>query len=86
MGYKTFSEFWDESYDDIKDPTERLVKVVELCKEISEWDDQKKKLFFYKSMINTSHNYELLSSFYADKKMRSNFWHEFRDKKLFPIK
>lgn len=86
MGYKTFSEFWDESYDDIKDPTERLIKVVELCKEISEWDEQKKKIFFYKSMINTTHNYELLASFYANKKMRSNFWHEFRDKKLFPIK
>lgn len=86
MGYKTFDEFWDESYDDIKDPTERLIKVVELCKEISEWDSQKKKSFFYKSMINTTHNYNLLASFYADKKMRSNFWHEFRDKKLFPIK
>lgn len=86
MGYKTFSEFWDESYDDIKDPTERLIKVVELCKEISEWDEQKKKSFFYKSMIHTTHNYNLLASFYADKKMRSNFWHEFRDKKLFPIK
>ena len=86
MGYKTFSEFWDESYDDIKDPLERLIKVVELCKEISEWDEQKKKSFFYKSMINTTHNYDLLASFYANKKMRSNFWHEFRDKKLFPIK
>lgn len=86
MGYKTFNEFWDESYDDIKDPVERLIKVVELCKEISKWDEKKKKTFFYKSMAITTHNYELLSSFYANKKMRSNFWHEFRDKKLFPIK
>lgn len=86
MGYKTFSDFYDESYDDIKDPIERLIKVVELCKEISEWDEKKKKTLFYKSMTITTHNYELLSSFYANKKMRSNFWHEFRDKKLFPIK
>lgn len=86
MGYKTFSDFWDESYDNIEDPHERLIKVVELCKEINEWDDTKKKMLFYKSMIHTTHNYELLSSFYATKKMRSNFWHEFRDKKLFPIK
>ena len=63
-----------------------VIKVVELCKEISEWDEQKKKILFYKSMTNTTHNYELLASFYANKKMRSNFWHEFRDKKLFPIK
>ena len=86
MGYKTFSDFWDESYDDIEDPNERLIKIVELCKEINEWDITKKKILFYKSMINTTHNYELLSSFYATKKMRSNFWHEFRDKKLFPIR
>ena len=86
MGYKTFSDFWDESYDNIEDPIERLIKIVELCKEINEWDNAKKKILFYKSMINTTHNYELLSSFYATKKMRSNFWHEFRDKKLFPIK
>lgn len=86
MGYKTFSDFWDESYDNIKDPTERLIKVVELCKEINEWDEKKKKILFYKSMSITTHNYELLSSFYANKKMRSNFWHAFRDKKLFPIK
>ena len=86
MGYKTFSDFWDESYDNIEDPTERLIKIVELCKEINGWDNAKKKTLFYKSMINTRHNYELLRSFYANKKMRSNFWHEFRDKKLFPIK
>jgi hypothetical protein len=86
MGYKTFNDFWDEGYDNIEDPNERLIKIVELCKEINEWDDNKKKILFYKSMSNTTHNYELLSSFYATKKMRSNFWHEFRDKKLFPIK
>jgi hypothetical protein len=85
MGYKTFSDFWDESYDDIEDPTKRLIKIVELCREISNWDDTKKKILFYKSMINTNHNYNLLTSCYP-KNMRSNFWHEFRDKKLFPIK
>jgi len=61
MGYKTFSDFWDESYDDIEDPFERLLKIVEICKDIESWDDIKKKQFFYKSMIITNHNYALLT-------------------------
>lgn len=82
MGYKTFSEFWDESYDDIEDPTERLLKIVEVSKEIRNWDSEKKKLFFYKSMIITNHNYEVLSKLYPNT-MRKNFWHDLRDYVLF---
>jgi hypothetical protein len=78
MGYKTFSDFWDESYDDIENPTERLLKIVAICKDIQSWDDTKRKQFFYKSMIITNHNYDLLTSQYPDK-MRKNFWHTLRD-------
>jgi hypothetical protein len=78
MGYKTFSEFWDESYDDIEDPTERLLKIVELCKSINEWSDLEKKMFFYKSMIVTNHNHKLLAECYPNN-MRKNFWHKFEN-------
>lgn len=78
MGYKTFSDFWDESYDDIEDPVERLFKIIEVCKEIQTWDDDKRKQFFYKSMVVTNHNYDLLTSQYPDN-MRKNFWHRLRD-------
>lgn len=82
MGYKTFGDFWDESYDDIEDPFERLIKIVEICKDIQSWDDTKKKHFFYKSMIITNHNYDLLSSQYPNN-MRKNFWHRLRDYVIF---
>jgi hypothetical protein len=82
MGYKTFSDFWDESYDDIEDPIERLLKIVEICKDIQSWDDTKKKKFFYKSMVITTHNYDLLTSQYPDN-MRKNFWHRLRDYVIF---
>lgn len=78
LGYKTFSDFFDESYDDIEDPKERLVKIVEICKDIQGWPDTKRKTFFYKAMAITNHNYELLTSLYPDK-MRRNFWHKLRD-------
>jgi hypothetical protein len=82
MGYKTFSDFWDESYDDIDDPTERLLKIVEICREIQGWDNTKRKQFFYKSMVITNHNYDLLTSQYPDD-MRKNFWHRLRDYAIF---
>lgn len=35
-GFKTFSDFWDESYDDISDDTERFNKVRELILSLNE--------------------------------------------------
>jgi hypothetical protein len=78
FGYKTFNEFWDESYDSIEDPNERMLKIVELCKFISNWSDKEKKKFFYKSMIITNHNHKLITKIYPNN-MRNNFWHQFRN-------
>ena len=41
MGFKTFSEFWDESYDDEDEPRYRLWKIMQLCREIATWDNEK---------------------------------------------
>ena len=80
LGYKTFSDFWDESYDDIIDPCERLQEINLLCLKINNWTEKEKKQFFYKSIPITEHNYNLLKS--ISKSMpskRRGFWHEFRD-------
>lgn len=37
-GFKTFSDIWDESYDLVEDPAERLLQIAELMKQISNWD------------------------------------------------
>jgi hypothetical protein len=34
-GFKTFSDFWDESYDDIQDPVERAKKLISLVKHLN---------------------------------------------------
>lgn len=34
MGYKTFSNWWDESYDEIKDPYMRLDKIIEVMENL----------------------------------------------------
>jgi len=48
-GFKTFSDFWDESYDDIKNNSERMIKVFEVTKSLiektnEEWDELYQKL------------------------------------------
>jgi hypothetical protein len=45
-GFKTFGDFWDESYDDIVDPVERLQSIMQLLKSIANIPaDQRCKLF-----------------------------------------
>jgi hypothetical protein len=48
-GFKTFSEFWDETYDTIQDNSDRMIKVYELIKSLifksdDEWIELNKKL------------------------------------------
>lgn len=81
LGYKTFSEFWDESYDEIDDHSARLYEIVKLCKDIDSWSEEKRRKFFHESMYITEHNYNLLKSIYAGElgSKRFGFWHNFRD-------
>jgi hypothetical protein len=78
LGYKTFSDFWDEAYDLETKDTIRLMRIASLCKNISNWSTSKKKDFFYESMCITKHNYNLLKSIYTERK-RNDFWETFRD-------
>ena len=38
MGFKTFGDFFDESYDDERDPNRRIDCIVSLCKELKKMD------------------------------------------------
>jgi hypothetical protein len=46
MGFKTYCELWDESYDEIKDVNHRMDAIVLLCKKLStfNWKDNRNKL------------------------------------------
>jgi hypothetical protein len=78
LGYKTFSDFWDEGYDNIESPMSRLLTIIDLCKTIEEWDWQTKKDFFNEVTKITDYNFKLLKSIYAENK-RNQFWENFRD-------
>jgi hypothetical protein len=45
LGFKTFHDFWDESYDLIEDHNDRLLAVVDLVSNISTWSADKQLKF-----------------------------------------
>lgn len=58
-GYMTFSEFWDESYDDELDYTLRMQKIIELVEEISTWDLKKCHDMYQKMVPILKNNMEV---------------------------
>jgi hypothetical protein len=60
FGFKTFGEFWDESYDDIGDPYIRMNAILKVCDDISRWDEHKIRDFKTKVKPILDHNYEAL--------------------------
>jgi hypothetical protein len=62
QGIKTFSEFWDESYDDEIDHEKRLIKIFDLLRDINKFT-YKEKIDTYLNMIPLlKSNFELLKT------------------------
>jgi len=60
LGFKTFSEFWDESYDDIADHDERMRKLMEIAAYIGTWTSEQILDFRNKVKPILDHNYEVI--------------------------
>ena len=41
-GFKTFGDIWDETYDLIENPQDRLIQIVSLMRQIADWDTETK--------------------------------------------
>jgi hypothetical protein len=63
MGFKTFHEVWDESYDDTPDHTERFYKIIDLCEKISKWPQIRKVLAMQKCKSIVEHNFNFLLNY-----------------------
>lgn len=66
-GYKTFSDWFDEGYDNIEDHRTRMFRITEICKEISEWTKDQKSLFIEETKPILNYNYDLLKSVCTDR-------------------
>lgn len=60
MGYKTFGDFWDESYDNETDHNLRLLRIVEICKTIAQWSPAHKVEFTKQVRDIVQYNYHLI--------------------------
>jgi len=65
MGFKTFNEFWDENYDNIPDPRQRMTAILNVLKYIGSWNDEQVREFRRKVKPILDHNYETLKVRYA---------------------
>ena len=61
-GFKTFSDFWDESYDTIEDPIKRIEAVVKILKDLSKMSPEEQKELLLKMEPILEHNYQLFNS------------------------
>lgn len=65
MGFKTFSEFWDENYDNLTDPRQRMNAILNVMKHIGSWDRNQIIDFRRRVKPILDHNYETLKIRYA---------------------
>lgn len=65
MGFKTFSEFWDENYDKIPDPRQRMQAILDVLKYIGSWNEEQVRNFRRKVVSVLDHNYETLKIRYS---------------------
>lgn len=61
MGFKTFGEFWDESYDTEENDSIRITQIINICREIGSWSPQKVLEFRRAVKPILEHNFEILS-------------------------
>jgi len=59
-GFRTFSEFWDEGYDEIADPSQRMRSIRNILADIATWDHDKILDFKRRVKPILEHNYAVL--------------------------
>ena len=78
IGFKTFSDFWDESYDTIVDDSERMDKIYKLIKQLimkksdEEWVELYKKIkpiliYNRNHLLKFQKDHEQISEKWSDK-------------------
>jgi len=58
-GYKTFSDYWDESYDNIEDPCERMNQIVKTILYISSLSNKKYYMLIKQAYKIAEYNYKI---------------------------
>lgn len=62
LGFKTFSDFWDEGYDQDLDYKSRMLKIVKICKKLSKWTHHEWLSFYNNTREIREHNFNNLAN------------------------
>ena len=73
MGFRTFSNFWDESYDDDENHISRMNKIFNIVNEISNWSEEKLKNLEISTKEILNHNFFNLIKLRQSPKYLQNF-------------
>ena len=57
-GFKTFSDYWDESYDTVEDPMQRIQAIVQVIKNISRLSSKQQQAMLLDMQPILEHNYQ----------------------------
>jgi hypothetical protein len=60
-GFRTFGDYWDESYDTIEDPIKRLEAIVQTIKTINQLTPDQQKSMLLDMLPILEHNYQLFN-------------------------
>ena len=77
LGFKTYSEFWDESYDSITDPLDRINAVADLIEQLSKLNHTERKELYNKMKPTLKHNQELIRNLTEIPKLTWKDYHEY---------
>ena len=69
IGYKTFHTIWDESYDMIEDPKERMTAIIDLVLELNSRKDFREMIDSCRDIVD--HNYKMMQMRRPENKMIS---------------
>lgn len=61
-GFKTFSDFWDESYDDIKCHKDRMLAVFNIIDQLNNMSIAELRIIYEKMIPILNHNYDLIKT------------------------
>jgi hypothetical protein len=61
MGFKTFNDYWNEDYDE-DDYQDRMNKIIQICKDINNWDNNKLQEFHRGVSDRLEYNFKLFQN------------------------
>ena len=67
LGFKTFSEFWDESYDECANPEERMRRLYAIVQQIGSWTPEQIVEFRRSVKPILDYNFQKLKNFFGSK-------------------